>query len=1112
MRASTEHLIEMLPLKRLRWSTKVTVVSSISAVLCLIGAFVLLVSTHNVLWAMLLVIPILATGLLFGSLSGAVVGFALLVAAGLAENAIGEGLLHTVSDYLVAGLVVAFVGGSVGRVSGLYFERGRLLEELRVTLERARRDEKSIDLSEERYRNIFQNSSVSLWEEDISELKAELQRLKDAGVTDFRRYFEDHPNFVASAIQMTRVIDVNMATLELYGARSKEELLGSLDKTVDLGDPVLVASFRDTILAIAEGRSYYRGESTARTLGGKNLNIAVSSYIREEEEGSSYMLVNVMDITDRKHAEDRIVHLNRLYAVLSEINHVIARVRDRESLLTEVCRIAIDQGSFRMAWVGVVDEALHLLRPVASAGFIGTYLDEIRISTLDVPVGRGPGGRAVREGRAAAFGDMWNEPSADPWREAARQNGYRSCASVPLRQGDRVIGTFNVYSEEPWFFDEDQIGLIEEIGSDLSFALRALEEEANRRQAEETLRKSEARLRSVMESAADAVVIADGNDNITLWNVAAISLFGYNPEEIVGKPLSTIVPRELLARLETKHISSDSPGRTVRRESIPIVFAGTAKDGSEIDVEFTLAGWEVDGERHVTGIFRDVTERTRAEEKIREQAQLLDISSEAILVRDREGRVRYWNRGAERLYGWSAGEALGHDDTVLLRLPSAEKQAAVLGILQTGEWSGELHTSARDGQRLTVQASWTLLRDRSGLPNGVLVVCSDISEKKLSETQRLRNQRLESLGRLAGAIAHDLNNILTPVLGGMETLELEKMPESDRTTVGLIRSSVLRGANLIRQILTFASAGHGQYQQLSLAPLIEEVAGMVRGTLPKTTELQCSVAPGLWPINGDLTQIHQVVMNLCVNARDALTGGGSVSITAENVRPDPATKRMHIDALPIRYVHLRVEDTGVGIEPSVIENIFDPFFTTKEKGTGTGLGLATALSIVKSHGGFIDVHSEPGKGSRFDVYLPASDESRENRRTEPTMPVPRGNGELILVVDDESPIRTVISDILTAHGYRSVTAGSGVEALRIYEAQRNEIAAVMVDALMPHMDGIATIKAIKAINEDARLMIVSGLISHDQAEEARRYGVAELVGKPFTANDLLRSVHRLISD
>lgn len=506
---------------------------------------------------------------------------------------------------------------------------------------------------------------------------------------------------------------------------------------------------------------------------------------------------------------------------------------------------------------------------------------------------------------------------------------------------------------------------------------------------------------------------------------------------------------------------------------------------------------------------RYAIERKRSEEKIRQQAALLDIATDAILVWDLESRLLFWNKAAEQLYGWQATEVLGKRADQILQPIAAQFDQAQAILIEQGEWSGELTQLTKMQHEITVASRWTLMRDEDDTPKSVLVVNSDITEKKKLEAQFLRAQRMESLGTLASGLAHDLNNILTPVLATAQLLQLKWTDTSERNQqlLQMLEVNARRGATLVKQVLSFARGVEGERALLSLKDLIAEIRQIIAETFPKSIEIETYLAPDLWMMKGDITQLHQVLMNLCINARDAMPQGGQLTIAAENLVVDEVFVRSNLEAKAGCFVGITVADTGMGMSAETLDRIFEPFFTTKDFGKGTGLGLSTVLGIIKSHGGFVSVSSEVGKGTQFKLYLPAviATEPPEQDSIE----LLAGNGELVLVVDDEIAICESNKALLEAYNYRVLIAKNGIEAVALYTQHQDEVKVAIVDMMMPSMDGPTTIRTLQAINPQIKVIAISGLISSNQLKAATNSGIYSFLPKPYSAQEFIQTVNQI---
>jgi len=625
----------------------------------------------------------------------------------------------------------------------------------------------------------------------------------------------------------------------------------------------------------------------------------------------------------------------------------------------------------------------------------------------------------------------------------------------------------------------------------------------------EELRESEERFRLFVDAVGDyALLMLDPQGCVISWNAGAERIKGYKPHEIIGQHFSRFY---LPDAIEKQH--PDEELRIAAKEGRHAEEGWRVrKDGSRFlaDVVITAIHDNTGTLRGSAKVTRDITERKLAEKRLQEQASLLDQTQDAMYVWDLEWRIIYWNRGAERLYGWTAEEVMGTRPGELFSATASATYFEEVedAIMENGSWTGEEEQVSKSGKKLIVNSRCILLRDEQDKPKSVLVTSTDITDLKKIQSQMLRTQRLESIGTLAGGIAHDLNNSLAPIL--MVTGLLRMQYPGATEMIDTVESSAKRGADMVRQLLTFAKGVEGERLLVDPGRLLKEMAQIIKSTFPKNIQLRTLYAKQLHPILGDATQLHQVLLNLCVNARDAMPTGGTLSLEAENAEIDATYASAVPDAKPGRYLAWRIKDTGTGIPPKILERIFEPFFSTKGPDKGTGLGLSTVIGIVKSHGGFVQIYSVPGQGSTFSIYLPAEVSSAADTAVLPKVETTfRGHGETILVVDDEANVRQAARAVLTSLNFKVITADNGVEALVQVAEKRTELRAIITDLHMPNMDGLTFVRVLKSMLPEAGIIVASGRVEEREANEFTALGVVALLEKPFTQEKLEEALKTL---
>jgi PAS domain S-box-containing protein len=503
----------------------------------------------------------------------------------------------------------------------------------------------------------------------------------------------------------------------------------------------------------------------------------------------------------------------------------------------------------------------------------------------------------------------------------------------------------------------------------------------------------------------------------------------------------------------------------------------------------------------------EIIVRKDAEARIREQARMLDLAQDAIHVRDMDGRIRYWNKSAERLYGWTSTEVIGAplSDLYCADPADLEKENKARAQVEQGDWSGELNRLSKTGCSILVHSRWTLVRDQDGRPNSILVMDTDITEKKKLEARLLHAQRMDSIGTLATGIAHDLNNILAPVMMIGPLLREEIKDSGTLALLDSMEAGARRGADIVKQILTFARGVKSARAPVQTYRLLKEFCGFISETFPKNITLNFAAPKDIWMVDGNSTELHQVLVNLCLNACEAMPNGGFLTLSALNVTLDEQAASSIPNARAGRYVVWIVADTGVGIAPKNLDRVFDPFFTTKEVGKGPGLGLSTVLGIVNSCGGCIQLKSQLGCGTEVKIFLPAAGAPQPAKHLPDP---PRGVGELILVLDGDEALAGVVQKVLAASGYRVLAASDETEAVELYRRNWRQISVVLADLMMPDIADV--ISAMRRINPAVKL-VASSTMPPEQIPSSLRIPNRLFLSKPYQTPALLDTLRSALA-
>ncbi|MCL4297881.1 MAG: PAS domain S-box protein [Anaerolineae bacterium] len=659
---------------------------------------------------------------------------------------------------------------------------------------------------------------------------------------------------------------------------------------------------------------------------------------------------------------------------------------------------------------------------------------------------------------------------------------------------------------------------VKRLGQAVIHALEQKQIHLERHRAEEALRESEERYRTLVHTLPDAIVVTDSDGNITYISPATLHFYDYETEnEVLGRNI-----------LEWVHVTYHQQAL----DHLEIVLAGGSiahkeylllkKDGATFfgEVSASCLKNSQDEVMSIILVMRDISERKQAEEQLLFQANLLQNVSDAIVATDLNFVITGWNLAAEALYGRPVREVIGQPVHEILQteIPHVQPEQMRQRLFERGIWKGEVIQKHKDGTALNILASVSLIKDSTGKPMGAVGALRDITERKQAEQaqakleEQLRQaQKMESIGRLAGGVAHDFNNLLTVIQGYCGLMQAQIPGESPLLEdLKQIQRAAERATALTRHLLAFSRKQILAPTPLDLNSLVTNLHKMLERLIGEDITLSTVLQPDLWTITADPGQIEQVIMNLAVNARDAMPTGGRLTIETSNVQLDENYLRTQLEAPSGPCVMLTVTDTGYGMDESTRAQIFEPFFTTKELGKGTGLGLATAYGIIKQSGGDITVYSEPGQGAAFRIYLPAGETTVNGLPVPQATPVTRGGNETILLVEDEETVRKLARTALEGKGYTILEASDGGAALSLFEQHQGLIDLMVTDVVMPQMSGRELAEQLKVLQPQLKVLFMSGYTDDAIVRHGLLTAEVEYLSKPFSLNSLASKVREVL--
>lgn len=633
---------------------------------------------------------------------------------------------------------------------------------------------------------------------------------------------------------------------------------------------------------------------------------------------------------------------------------------------------------------------------------------------------------------------------------------------------------------------------------------------------------------SLIEAIPDAIAVVDEEGTIVQVNAQTEQMFGYSHQELIGQKIEILVPERYRADHHS-HRGHFGEKPKIRRMGAGLDLYGCRRDGSEFPVEISLSPVKSTHGMLILSAIRDISDRKKIEEDLRKAhdelrrwtsqqifdyrtrlAAIVDSSEDAIIGKDLDGIITSWNKGAEHMYGYSAEEMIGKSINLVVPKQTPNEVPEIMAKIRRGQ-SLEHYEATRitkDGRRLTISLTVSPIRDSDGKIIGASAIGRDITEQKRAADQLRQAQKMEAVGRLAGGVAHDFNNILGVISACSEFLRdrVEKGSQAAQF-VDNLRRAAERGASLTRQLLIFSRKQVIKPQVLNLNERLTEVSKLLRPLMGEDIEILISPKTDDAFVEADPGQLDQIVMNLAVNARDAMPRGGKLILETSMMDLDESFARLHGPMTSGKYVLLAVSDNGIGMDQVTAQRIFEPFFTTKEVGKGTGLGLATVYGIVQQAGGYIWVYSEPARGTTFRIYLPsAAEKIKSSLDVEPEAMPPRHEGMTVLLVEDDEMFRTLTRQMLEEHGYRVLTATDGKSALDTVVADDGAIQLVLTDVVMRGVSGPEMVKKLKQLQPGMRVVYMSGYTGELIADRDVLESGITLLEKPFSRASLLKAI------
>ncbi len=948
--------------------------------------------------------------------------------------------------------------------------------------------------------SLYLYHSASSARTEMKEKEALAEKLREAEA----KYHSIFDNSVEGIFQTTpegRFLTANRALARMYGYRSPEHLVESL---VDISSQLYAEPEQREALMQALQREDVISNFEAEVVRADGRVIWIRENVHAVRDSTGKLLYlegTVEDISDRWWNEQR----RRLqYATARVIERAESVAEARPMILQTICELL----DWEMAAIWDVDPTAGEVGAVEVWHAPGIDLADFQSAASEMTIipGSGLAGQIWESGEPQWIADLTRTEST-PSGELAIRNGMFSAFGVPIKVHGEVRHVVEFFS--PRISAPDP-----ELLQTLGFIANQLGHLIERKSAEEALRKSEVRKAAILHAALDCIISFEVSGRIVEFNPAAERAFGISQAEAVGRDVGEFILPDSLQLHQRRGLAFYTAADAARLLGKRMELTALRNDGREFPVEVAVSRIRIDGKPMFTAYMRDITDRKGAERVVSELAAVVANSNDAIIGASLDGIIRTWNAGAERIFGYPAAEAVGKPMHMLLPPERLDEFPRMLALVQKGE-SMVSHETVRlchDGRKINVSLTDSPVRE-GGRITGLSSIARDITERKRLEEELLQSQKMDAVGRLAGGIAHDFNNILTAILGYSDLL-IGQLDERQWMYKHLceIRKAADFAASLTHQLLAFSRRQPLYLRVFAVNDSVRNMKKMLQRVIGEHIRIQTNFSAEIGRVKADPSQLEQVLLNLCVNARDAMPAGGTITINTADVTYFPSDGVAPIVEMPAgEYVKLTVSDTGTGIPPAVLKHIFEPFFTTKQSGQGTGLGLATCYGIVKQSGGYIAVESVVGEGTTFAIYLPRVDESGEKTNTRKEVGELPGGSETILYVEDEVSVRSLTAHVLRRLGYTVLESADGEQARRVAENQNGRgIDLLFADVVLPDSGGRQLADWLCERHIRTKVLFTSGYM--DDAVLGR-HGLtpdSAFLQKPFTPAELARKVREVI--